>query len=145
MAAVDQMRDLDGSALPDEALLFEEDRRILCDLCIEDDNDAELLALLEERIGLSEKNKRTLQEIVGIAENKDRILMVVHLHDRVNELERRLEDRVKVVSSEIESRLGGAETKLHNSSMFGNAYLAVGSFLAGIVVTLLIILITGSG
>lgn len=120
----------------------EDELEVVCKHCISkgvaDALEQDILALLEEKIGLTEENKKTLQALMGIIENPDRIMMVARVHDRVDELERRLEDRTEGVRDTVESKLENANTRLFISSLITNAALFLCGILFGIVVALLL-------
>jgi hypothetical protein len=120
----------------------EDDLEVVCKYCLSKDVadalEQDILALLEEKIGLTEENKKTLQALMGIIENPDRVMMVARVHDRVDELERRLEDRTEGVRDAVESKLENANTRLFISSLITNAALFLSGILFGIVVALLL-------
>jgi DNA-directed RNA polymerase subunit RPC12/RpoP len=120
----------------------EDDLEVVCKYCLSkgvaDALEQDILALLEEKIGLTEENKKTLQALMGIIENPDRVMMVARVHDRVDELERRLEDRTEGVRDAVESKLENANTRLFISSLITNAALFLSGILFGIVVALLL-------
>jgi hypothetical protein len=64
-------------------------------------------------------------------------MMVVRVHYRVDELERRLEDRTAGIRDTLEAKLENANTPLFISSLITNAALFLAGLFFGIVVTLL--------
>lgn len=120
----------------------EDDLEVVCKPClakgVAEALEQDILALLEEKIGLTEENKKTLQALMGVIENPDRVIMVARVHDRVDELERRLEDRTEGVRDTVESKLENANTRLFISSLITNAALFLSGILFGIVVALLL-------
>lgn len=135
----DLERDLFGYYMPHpKDFLGIEDREPLCSHCIEqgltEALDNQTLDLLERKLGLNEGNYKALNAVIELVDNPDRMYQVVNVHERVNELERRLEDRTDSIEREVSS-------KLHSSSLWLNGAIAVGGFLAGVVVTLLSILL----
>lgn len=100
--------------------------------------EADILATLERRLGLTEENKKTLQALMSVIDNPDRVMMVARVQARVDELERRLEDRSNSLRDTIESKMENASSRLFVSSLITNAALFLAGLLFGIVVTLLL-------
>ena len=113
-----------------------------CDECMEEvfyeALEADVLHMLEHRLGLTEENKKTFQALVSFIENPDRLVMVAHAHDRVDELERRLEYRTAGIRDAVESKLDYASTRVYVSSLITNAALFLAGVLVGIVVALVL-------
>jgi hypothetical protein len=76
--------------------------------------DADWLDTAARKLGLREEDKETLQDLKILIENSDRMVMVARVHDRVNELERRLEDRTVGIRDAVETKLENANTKVEN-------------------------------
>jgi hypothetical protein len=92
----DATRDGKGRPVPDEELL-EIEKRPMCESC-QQQKFGEAVAqdmseFIEHVYGLTAEDKKTLQALVGIIDNPDRVMMVARVQERVDELERRLEDR----------------------------------------------------
>jgi len=121
----------------------EDDLEVVCKYCLSkgaaDALEQDILALLEEKIGLTEENKKTLQALMGIIENPDRVMMVARVHDRVDELERRLEDKTASLESKLESKLDSMDSRLWTSSWVTNVVM----FLCGVLVGVVIFLVSG--
>jgi hypothetical protein len=109
----DPNRDIAGERIHEDP---EEDREAVCFDCraeaFESALEADVLYLLEHRLGLSEENKKTFQALGSFIENPDRLIMVAQAHDRVDELERRLEDRTAGIRDAVESKLENANTRI---------------------------------
>jgi len=87
--AEDPTRDVDGQPIPEEAILFEELREPVCDTCIEANRDAEIVAILEGKLGLSEKDRDALRSFIEtVFTDPAKILQVKDLDNRVRSLER---------------------------------------------------------
>ena len=65
------------------------------------------------------------------------MMVVVHVHDRVDELERRLEERTAGIRDALEAKLENANTPLFISSLITNAALFLAGLHFGVVVPLL--------
>lgn len=96
------------------------------------------LALLEEKLGLTEENKKTLQALMSIIDNPDRVMMVARVQGRVDELERRLEDRTEGIRDAVESKMENANSRLFVSSLIGNVALFAAGLFAGIIIALVL-------
>jgi hypothetical protein len=99
--------------------------------------DSDMREWLEQTLGLTEEDKGTLQALKSIIDNPDRVFMVVNVHNRVNELERRLEDRTAGIRDAVDSKLDSAKTQLTIYSLILNAALFLAGLLFGIVLTFL--------
>jgi hypothetical protein len=121
-------------------LLREEDRTPVCADCRWEDVskafEHDLLNLLEEKLGLTEENKDTLQALMSIIENPDRVVMVARLHDRVDELERRLTDRTDSLRDSFESKLEEANTRLFFAMLIVSVLALLLGLAIGVVGTL---------
>jgi hypothetical protein len=71
-------------------------------------------------------------------DDQDRVMMVAHAQQLVDELERRLEDRTASLRDLVESKLENANSRLFVSSLITNAALFLCGLLFGIVVALLL-------
>jgi len=129
-----------GNSLPDHLFSSEEDKQPVCMHChqeaVSKALEADVVGMIEEKLGLSEADKERLQAIRSLIENPDRVLKVERLHDKVDGIERRLDEKTEALRQEMESKLEGATTRLHNSALVINVTLAVGGFLAGVLATL---------
>jgi hypothetical protein len=108
--------------------------------------DADTLDTLERKLGLGEEDKETLQAINTLVENPDRIYMVVKVQDRVDELERRLEDRIEGIRNAVESKVDNANTKVDNANTRVFIYsliTAVAMFVAGLLFGAFLTLVLG--
>lgn len=108
--------------------------------------DADTLDTLERKLGLGEEDKKTLQAIKTLVENPDRIYMVVKVQDRVDELERRLEDRIEGIRNAVESKLDNANTRVDNANTRVFIYsliTAVAMFVAGLLFGAFLTLLLG--
>lgn len=108
--------------------------------------DADTLDTLERKLGLGEEDKETLQAIKTLVENPDRIYMVVKVQDRVDELERRLEDRIEGIRNAVESKLDNANTRVDNANTRVFIYsliTAVAMFVAGLLFGAFLTLLLG--
>jgi hypothetical protein len=108
--------------------------------------DADTLDTLERKLGLGEEDKETLQAINTLVENPDRIYMVVKVQDRVDELERRLEDRIEGIRNAVESKVENANTKVDNANTRVFIYsliTAVAMFVAGLLFGAFLTLVLG--
>jgi hypothetical protein len=137
----DRTRDEAGFPLPEEDL-DESDRQPRCGTCIEEALEEALaqntLETVERKLGLTEENKETLQALMSIVENPDRVLLVARAQERVDELERRLEDRSNSLRDLVEAKLENANSRLFVASLITNAALFVAGVLCGIVVALVL-------
>jgi hypothetical protein len=136
---VDPNRDGRGNPMPLEPG-EEESEPPKCDECSRETFgeafDADTLDTLERKLGLGEEDKETLQAIKTLVENPDRIYMVVKVQDRVDELERRLEDRIEGIRNAVESKLDNANTRVDkaNTRVFIYSLItAVAMFVAGLL------------
>lgn len=125
--------DMFGEIL-DECREFEDAFELLCTDCMSsayhEGRDRRNLEILEE-IGLSAHNREALAKIAQLVkDNPTLAFQIVEVHSRIDELGRRLDDRTDSIEREVSS-------KLHSSTIWLNVAISVGSFLAGIVVTLL--------
>ena len=108
--------------------------------------EADTLDTLERKLGLGEEDKETLQAIKTLVENPDRIYMVVKVQDRVDELERRLEDRIEGIRNAVESKLENANTRVDNANTRVFIYsliTAVAMFVAGLLFGAFLTLLLG--
>ena len=102
--------------------------------------DADTREWLKHTLGLGEEDKETLQAIKTLVENPDRLYMVVKVQDRVDELERRLEDRIEGIRNAVESKLDNASTRVDNANTRAFIYsliTAAAMFGAGLLAGLL--------
>ncbi len=106
--------------------------------------DADWLDTAARKLGLREEDKETLQDLKILIENSDRMVMVARVHDRVNELERRLEDRTAGIRDAVETKLENANTRVVNAntrtfiySLIAGAALFLVGLLFGVLLTLL--------
>src|SRR5215217_4760348 len=135
----DPTRDYVGNPLPDYLYSSEEAKQPICEDCglqrLAQAFEHDTLALLEERLGLVEGDKERIRAIKSLVENPDRVLRVERLHDKVDGLERRLNDKADELKQAIEAKIEGANTRLHSSSLWINGLVALVGFLAGVLVT----------
>lgn len=110
-------------------------REPVCDLCfnkeIEAALDAQTLALLERKLGLNEGNYAALNAVLRLVEDPDKLVQIMQVHNRVDELERRLEDRTNSLRSEF-----GNRTLIYGISL--SVALTLLGFLAGFCLQLLL-------
>ena len=148
---VDPNRDGRGNPMPLEPGEVEsEPEPPKCDECSRETFgeafDADTLDTLERKLGLGEEDKETLQAIKTLVENPDRIYMVVKVQDRVDELERRLEDRIEGIRNAVESKLDNANTRVDNANTRVFIYsliTAVAMFVAGLLFGAFLTLLLG--
>ena len=137
----DPTRDGMGRQLPEEDL-FERDWQPHCESCQQqafgEAFDEDTLDAVGRKLGITEENKGTLEALIYIMDNQDRVMMVAHAQQRVDELERRLEDRTVSLRDLVESKLENANSRLFVSSLITNAALFLSGILVGIVVALLL-------
>lgn len=87
--AIDPVRDLDHERYVDAHLLSEEEQQAVCESCIEAEKDARVVALLESKLGLSEKDRDALRSFIEtVFTDPAKILQVKDLDNRVRSLER---------------------------------------------------------
>jgi hypothetical protein len=142
----DPTRDWQGNELPRDPFGPLDDRTpSLCKVCLNESFaealEADTLEIIEEKLGLTEENKKTLQALMSIIDNPDRVMMVARLHDRVDELERRLADRTDSLREVVESKLEGANTRLLDAnSRLWVAMLVISAclFLLGLLVGVIV-------
>lgn len=141
--ARDSERDLFGYYAPppkDYSLVGDEDedKGPLCKHCLEqnltDALDEQTLDLLERKLGLNEGNYAALNSVLRLVEDPDKLVQIVQVHSRVDELERRLEDRVDNLRSEVSSFRNEISGKLIVYSIALSIVLALAGFLAGLLV-----------
>jgi len=101
--------------------------------------DADWQDAAERILGLAEEDMKTLQALKSIIENPDRLYMVVQVHGRVDELERRLEDRVSSLRDSFEAKLEEVRTRL----FFGMLIVSVLTFLLGLAIGVVMNLVFG--
>lgn len=115
-----------------------------CDECMEEvfyeALEADVLHMLEHRLGLTEENKKTFQALGSFIENPDRLVMVASVQDRVDELERRLEDRTESLRDVVDSKLENAGTRL----FFAMLIISVLTFLLGVAIGVVVTLVLGA-
>jgi tetrahydromethanopterin S-methyltransferase subunit B len=137
----DHTRDGTGAPLSEEEL-DERDREPRCWTCIEEAFgealEKDTLDTIERKLGLTEENKKTLEALMSIIDNPDRVMMVARVQERVDELERRLEDRVESLRDLAETKLDSANSRLFVTSLITNAALFAAGVLGGIVVALVL-------
>lgn len=135
----DPTRDGMGRQLPEEEL-FETDRQPRCKLCDQqafyEAFDSDILNTIERELGLTAENKETLKALVTIVSNHDRVLMVAHAMNRMDELERRLEDKTSSLESKLESKLDSIDSRLWTSSWVTNVAMSLCGVLVGVVIFL---------
>lgn len=88
----DETRDVYGGMMPDH-LISEEDRNPVCQECslkdIQEAFESDTLALIEEKLGLSEKDRGALKSFIEtVFTDPKKILKVQELDNRVEGLER---------------------------------------------------------
>ena len=136
----DPTRDMSGEPSSLDPTVFEE-REPRCSSCsfqaYFDATNASIMELIEQKFGITEENKKTLQALMSIIENPDRVMMVARVQDRVDELERRLEDRTAALRDTVESKMENANSRLFVSSLITNAALFLAGLLFGVVVALI--------
>jgi len=130
-----------GRPVPDEELL-EIEKRPMCESC-QQQKFGEAVAqdmseFIEHVYGLTAENKKTLQALMGTIDNPDRVMMVAHVQERVDELERRLKDRSNSLRDLIESKMENTNSRLFISSLITNAALFLSGLLVGILVALVL-------
>ena len=139
----DPTRDGMGRQLPEEEL-FKTDRHPSCEPCRQqafyEAFDSDTLDTIERELGLTAEDKETLKALVTIVGNQDRALMVARAMDRVDGLERRLEDKTASLESKVEIKLDSMDSRLWISSGVMNIAL----FLCGALIGVVIALLTGS-
>ncbi len=87
--ARDPTRNLDGTPLPEDAFLFEEEKQPVCDPCIHAAEEADVLDLLERKLGLGERDRDALRSFIEtIFTDPQKILQVRDLDNRVRNLEK---------------------------------------------------------
>ena len=75
--------------------------------------DADWQDAAKRLLGLTEEDKETLKALKYLVQNhSDRIYMVVRVHDRVDELERRLEDRAESIRTAVVAPLESANIRI---------------------------------
>ncbi len=138
--AEDRTRDHMGNPRP-EGDLAETDRAPRCEECVWEELgeafERDTLNTIERKLGLTEENKKTLEALMRIIDNPDRVMMVARVQDRVDELERRLEDRTESLRDTVESKMENANSRLFVSSLITNAALFLAGLLVGVVAVLL--------
>ena len=95
--------------------------------------------MIEHRLGLTAEDKETLKALVTIVGNQDRALMVARAMDRVDALERRLEDKIASLENKLENKLDNMDSRLWISSWVTNVVF----FVCGALVSLVLALIFG--
>jgi hypothetical protein len=145
--------DLCGKVIedPDSALesgsAFEFEGAVIHTLCmankVDDEDRNRITEVLEEKLEeipvLKEDSRKAIEALLDIVvKNPDRVLRLERLYDQVESIESQLNSRTESLRREMETRLAGMDTRLYNSSLVVNVALAVGGFLAGVVVTLLL-------
>jgi tetrahydromethanopterin S-methyltransferase subunit B len=138
--AKDLTRDGMGRRLPEEDL--QDLPSPLCESCQQQEfGDAvgqDLLEFIEDKYGLTAENKKTLEALMSIIDNPDRVMMVARVQERVDELERRLEDRSNSLRDLVESKMENANSRLFVSSLITTAATFLAGVLFGIVVALVL-------
>jgi hypothetical protein len=141
--ADDPTRDAFEFPLADHDFASEEEKHPVCFSCREEEArqvaEAEILALLDKRLGLNEESRSALETLLDIAvHNPDKVLRLERLHDRVDGLERRLEDRTEGIRDAVESKLENANTRLFISSLISSTALFLAGLLFGVVIALVL-------
>jgi hypothetical protein len=138
--AKDLTRDGMGRRLPEEELQEMDLPPALCESCQQQEFgeafDEDTLDTIGRKLGLAEDNKETLEALIYIMDNHEKVLMVRRAMDRVDELERRLEDRNNSLRDLVESKLDNASSRVFVSSLITTAALFLAGVLFGVVVTL---------
>lgn len=87
--AEDPTRELDGSPIPEEAFPFREDMLPVCYSCIDAAENAEVVSVLESKLGLGERDRDALRSFIEtVFTDPQKILQVKDLDNRVRSLER---------------------------------------------------------
>jgi hypothetical protein len=140
--ARDLTRDGSGRRLPEEELQEMDLPPALCESCRQERFyeafDSDTLATIERELGLTAEDKETLKALVTIVGNQDRALMVARAMDRVDALERRLEDRTNSLRDLVETKLDNASSRVFVSSLITTAALFLAGVLFGVVVALVL-------
>lgn len=140
--AKDLTRDGMGTRLAEEELQEMDLPSPLCDSCqrqrFGQALEADILYVIEHGLGLTAENKKTLEALMSIIDNPDRVMMVARVQERVDELERRLEDRSNSLTDLVESKMENANSRLFVASLITNAALFLAGLLFGIVVALVL-------
>jgi hypothetical protein len=115
--------------------------RRLCESCRQqkfgEALELDILDVIERRLGLTAEDQEILKALVTIVGNQDRALMVARAMDRVDALDRRLEDKTAALESKLESKLDNMDSRLWTSSWVANGALFLCGVLAGVVGTLI--------
>jgi len=140
--AKDLTRDGMGRRLPEEDLQEMDLPPPLCESCQQQEfSEAvgqDLLEFIEDKYGLTAENKKTLEALMSIIDNPDRVMMVARVQERADELERRLEDRSNSLRDLVESKMENANSRLFVSSLITTAATFLAGVLFGIVVALVL-------
>ncbi len=138
----DPTRDGMGRQFPEEDL-FERDWHPRCESCQQqafgEAVEQDILEMIEHRLGLTAEDKETLKALVTIVGNQDRVLMVARAMDRVDALERRLEDKTASLENKLGNKLDNMDSRLWISSWVTNVVF----FVCGALVSLVLALIFG--
>ena len=135
-----------GRQLPEENLL-EVERQPLCESCQQqkfgEAVEQDMLEFIEHRYGLTAENKETLQALLYIIDNHEKVLMVRRAMDRTDELEHKLEVSADSLRDLVETKLDNANSRLFSSSLVANFAWFLCGVLASALVSVVIVLISG--
>jgi hypothetical protein len=138
--AADLTRDGMGRRLPEKELQEMDLPSPLCDSCrrqkFGEALEADILYVIEHGLGLTAENKETLKALVTIVDNQDKALMVAHAANRVDALERKLEDRTAALEDKLEDKLDSMESRVWISSWVTNFLFFLCGALIGVVATM---------